>query len=128
MKNETSFQSSVHRGLNWQSHVVEAGGNPIERNHLNFHFPIIMIVVLINYRLCHTYLDLGTDVIRIMPLIKNCVLMVVNEIDPLGSSHITGKRFPLDSLEPCFFFFSICFHCLWQEHFPKGVPLFSLHF
>lgn len=47
--------------------------------------------------------DLGTDIIRIVPLIKNCVLMVVNEIDPLGSSLITGKRFPLDSLEHCFF-------------------------
>lgn len=29
--------------------------------------------------------------------------MVVNEIDPLGSSLITGKGFPLDSLELCFF-------------------------
>lgn len=46
--------------------------------------------------------DLGTDVIRIMPLIKNCVLMVVNGIDPLGFSLVRGKSSPWILLSPVF--------------------------
>lgn len=35
---------------------------------------------------------LGTGKIRIMPLIKNCVLMVVHGIDPLGPSLVTQEE------------------------------------
>lgn len=65
--------------------------------------------------------DSWTGKIRIMPLIKNSVLMLVNGVSPLGLS-LVRKKVPAWS-SWALFCWSICFHWLWQEHLPEGAPL-----
>lgn len=62
-----------------------------------------------------------------MPLIKTRVLMVLNAIDPLGPSLSHRKKVPAWAFW-ALFCWSICFHWLWQNHFPKGLPLPSFPF
>lgn len=68
--------------------------------------------------------DSWTGKIRIMPLIKNSVLMLVNE-SVLLDCLLSGRRFLWSSW--ALFCWSICFYWLWQEHLP-GEPHFPLSF